>query len=521
MKKRQLLLDLLKRILIGNDHPATDQPDLNASPAAVDSSEGDQKTLLAFQEDYSSPHPVAPIVTHAMNLSRDKAPAPDASDFPPVSKEIKELLGSSDWDEVNQGLELLAASCGTDQIKAFTQLIDPTSLSVRNQSIWQTILGINENNVLNAVAKLAGLSGALAGINTIVLNSANYAGSEIQLNLDSLSAASQLKELVINGIELSCIGALGSFSELQKLILVSESIDWDMEEDAECFQGLKKLRFLTVSSWPWEDLGPLSACTTLEHLDLRGGELESLLGVDSLSELHFLALRDFYSLSSLEGLDQLTQLQHLSLSGLSVDAVEQVGMLSNLQTFAIEASEEIDLSPLGLLSSLRSVDINCDEATGVGVLALCPDLHFINLGSIPIYKFGESGKSSFGSSEFSKLMALWKGLKTPAKKVCNNYAEDNNLGVFLLGLNLLECISGQIDITQLRSRLDGISSRYGEQLCSRCYWPQAKGSVGGYPQSHPVGIMMQRALSAGGLDRESCDDLSALLAERLPKVPIH
>lgn len=520
MKKRQLFLDFLKRILIGNDHPAIDRPHLTASPTPIDSNESDQKTLLALQGDYSSPQPVVSIKSPPMNLSRDKDPAPNMSDFPPVSEEIKELLGSSDWDEVNQGLELLAASCGTEQIKAFAQLIDPTSLSVRNQLIWQTILGINENNALNAVAKLAGLSGALAGINTIVLNSANYAASEIQLNVDSLADASQLRELVTNGIELSGLGALGSFGDLEKLILVSGSIDWDSDEDAECFLGLKKLRFLTISSWPWEDLRPLSACTSLDHLDLRGGELESLLGVDSLSELHFIALSDFYSLSSLEGLDQLTQLQHLSLSGLSVGAIEQVGMLSNLQTFAIEASEEIDLSPLGLLSSLRSVDINCDAATSVGILALCPDLQVINLGSIPTYKIGELAKLSFGSFEFVKLMALWKGLKTPAKQICNSYSEANNLGVFLFVLNLLECLSAQIDITQLRSRFDRISSRYGEQLCSRCYWPQAGSSLGTYPQSHPVGVMMHRALSAGCLDRKSCNELSALLTERLPKAPI-
>lgn len=519
MRKRLLLLAFLKRVLIG-DHPTeSGQTPWEGSASTVDSEGVVADPPLLSQID-SLPQSQETIKVPAMSQLHTPEPILNVGDFPAVSEEIRELLVSPDWDEVNQGLELLVSSCNAEELKGFAPLIDANSLTIRSQSAWQAVLGIDEKNQLNAAAKVAGLSGALAGVKTIVLNSVNFPDSETQLNLDLLSEASDLQELVINGIELSGLGALGSFHELRKLVLVGNSIDWDSDEDAECFSSLSRLRFLTVSSWPWEDLGPLSSCNSLEHLDLRGGELESLRGLDSLTNLRFLALEDFYSLSSLKGIEKLGQLRHLTVSRLSITKINPVAKLKELESLSLESSEPIDLSPLGQLVALQSIDIDCDEGTGLGTLALCPSLLRVKLGRIPTYKYGNANQASFDSSEFGKLMTTWKGFQTPSRKICNSYAESRDLGVFLLGINLLECLSAQITIPQFRSRLNQIGSRFGDQFLRRCYWPYSEGSGVDYTSSHPVGTMMHRVLLAGSLDSSSCKELSALLAERLPKARI-
>lgn len=516
MRKRLLLLAFLKRVLIGNHVTESAQTPWEGSTSTVDSKLALAEPPLPSQID-SLPQPQETINVPAMSQLHTSELILNVGDFPEVSEDIRELLVSPDWDEVNQGLELLVSSCNAEELKGFAPLIDASSLTIRSQSAWQAVLGIDEKNQLNAAAKVAGLSGALAGVKTIVLNCVNFPDSETQLNLDSLSEASDLQELVINGIELSGLGALGSFHELRKLVLVGNSIDWDSDEDAECFSSLSRLRFLTVSSWPWEDLGPLSSCNSLEHLDLRGGELESLRGLDSFPNLRFLALVDFYSLSSLKGIEKLGQLRHLTVSGLSITSIKHVAKLKGLESLSLESSEPIDLSPLGQLVALQFVDIHCDEGSGFGALAFCSSLVYVNLSRIPTCKLGNTNQASFGSSEFGKLMATWKAFQAPSGKVCNSYAEFRDLGVFLLGLNLLECLSAQIDIPQFRSRLDQIGSRFGDQLRSRCYWPYSGPSGVDFPCSHPVGTMMQRVLLAGSLDSSSCKELSALLAERLPK----
>lgn len=550
MKKRQLFLDFLKRILIGNDHPAINRPHLTASPTPIDSNESDQKTFLPLQGDYSSPQPVVSIKSPPMNLSRDKDPAPNMSDFPPVSEEIKELLGSSDWEEVNQGLELLAASCGTEQIKAFAQLIDASGLSIRSQSVWQAVLGIDEKNQLNAAAKLAGLSGALAGVRTIALNSINFADSEIHLNLDLLSEASDLQELVINGIELSSLGALSSLNKLQKLVLISNSIDWDSDKDSECLSSLSKLSFLAVSNWPWEDLKPLSACKALEHLDLRGGELESLQGVNTFSMLQCLKLSEIYSVTSLDGIEKLPHVHELFLSDLDIESISQLSNFAKLQRLTLKTGRVIDISPLGGLPSLKLVDYEwCQDdsvaSLNLGSLASCPELTCVNLCGIPTYIAAAHGIEEddegttnylymFGEAEFANLMKTWGGMRTPAAKASSSHAELGDMGVFLLGLNLFELLahgpglpgndqsslteSMQINIDEFRFRFDQIASRFSNQIASRCYWLHLEGAPVG--QSHPLDRMIKKSRQYGCLDSDEYEKVCKILSDRLPKAPI-
>lgn len=509
MKKRLLLLEILHKLLIGDQA-------VEADPAAPSTTANDWEGLpSAPPPQASQPVPAPPPPQRAI----EAGPALQRESFPAVSEEIRDLLRSADWEEVNQGLELLAASYGADQLNQFGRLVDAAHLQIHDLALWQAVLGISETHTLNATTKLAGLSGSLSDVRSITLNQAAFADPEIQLNLALLAEAESLEELVLNGVAVCGLGALGGFSRLRKLVLVSDTIEWDSDDHAACLADLTELRFLTVSSWPWEDLSPLAECSSLEHLDLRGGELESLDGIAGLSSLRSLALADFYSLSSLDDLENLSQLQHLSLRSLSIDAINTVGELTNLQSFVLEASESIDLSPLGDLSALQSIDVDCSEVSGLGALAGCSSLKRLKLSSIPDFPCGEVSRGRFGSAEFNKLMTTWKDVRIRSSKVSNNCAETNDLGVFLLGLNLLECVSAQISVEQFRQRLEQLNLHHGDQLRQRCYWPVVGPASTGFSRSHPVGQWIERAQRIGSINNAFGAELSAALAERIPTTP--
>ncbi|QPN66570.1 hypothetical protein [Synechococcus sp. CBW1006] len=516
MGKRQLLLGFLRKILLGEK--TEEAPVSRSVPSAIpvqpaSSFQAMPSSAALLSEEIAASAPASKASsTTATHISMPEG-------FPVVSAEIRDLLASADWEEVNQGLELLASIHGAEQLAIFAALIDPAGLQIRDRDRWASVLGISELHTLNAVAKLAGISGALSGIRSITIQRSTFAESELHLDLSLLAEAEVLEQLFVNGPELSSLSFLSGLQCLKKLVLISDSVDWDSDEDAGCFDSLRQLQFLAVSNWPWEDLSALEQCKALEHLELRGGELEGLKGIEDLKGLRSLSLSDFNSLSDLDGLEALSNIQKLSLRSLSVDAIEAVTELRQLESFVLEASEAVDVTPLGQLPTLHSVDIDCSEGTGFGALVGCPKLTEVKLGLVPDHVCGDSSRCRLGISEFETLMTTWKAVNVSSRKVCRTFAGSDDIGVFLLGLNLLECVSTQISVEQLRQRLDLLSLCYGDQLRSRCYWPVAAGGGEGFSQSHPVGQWMDRSRRAGGLTAEACMELSAVLAEYLPTIP--
>jgi hypothetical protein len=276
MKKRERLLNALRWLLLGErDEPA---PASSAPEQAPQPEQPSTPPLSVIERSPQAPPPPAMPTPEAK--AAQPAPTPSADQFPAINDEIRDLLASVDWEEVNQGLELLVSFLGEEAIGTFTALIDAAGLRVKHLELWQQVLGISTTHEINAVAKLAELSGCLAELRSIRLNRAAFA-DDIRLDLSLLSGAASLEELIVNGGSISGVGTLSALSSLRSLALVSDSVDWDTDEQAELFSGLTGLRSLCLSQWPWEDLAPLNALGQLESLDLRGGELTSLEGLIS------------------------------------------------------------------------------------------------------------------------------------------------------------------------------------------------------------------------------------------------
>lgn len=444
-------------------------------------------------------------------------PAPSADQFPSVDTEIKDLLSSADWGEVNQGLELLVSTLGAEAIRSFATLIDPSALRVVHSLPWHAALGIRSTHEINAVAKLAELSGALSEIRSIRLNHAAFA-DQIELDLSLLTGASSLEELVVNGGSVTGLGALGSLGALRHLAIVGESVDWDTEEHAELFSDLGDLRSLCLNQWPWEDLNSLAGLSKLERLDLRGGELSSLKGLEGLGSLTHLSLSDFYSLSEISEIGSLSQLRTLRLLNLSVSSLDGLEGLNELTTIELVGSDLVNVTALGTMPALASVRLECgQQLVGLGSLAVRGSLRRLNLGDYPCYSYGTESNQRFGRQEMDCLCKSWKAAKTFTRRGASSVAaEGADVPVVLLGVSVLETLSGQIAASDFNNRIDRIASHWGNELRSRAYWPRGT-TPGRYSQTAPIGQWLNRA--AGSVSAETLEQIAAALSRQLPPMP--
>ena len=512
MAKRDLLFKLLRWLLGGGSDGYEQHQPRGVQPSALD----EQKVLA------TGPNQQAPTDPQRLAMSNPEiqavqttSPSP-AVQFPKLDDEIRDLLTSEDWEEVNQGLELLVSLLGTEAIQPFGALIDAATLRVAHPDQWQSALGIGLTHEINAVAKLAELTGALAELRSIRLNKVAFA-DEIQINLTLLSGASSLEELIINGGTVTGLVGLSDLTGLRYLALMADSIDWDTDEHADLFNGLTELRSLCLSQWAWEDLSPLSGLSQLERLDLRGGELDNLDGIEALNTITSLSLKDFYSLSSVAELSNLEQLTTLSLLNLSVTTLEGLEGLDQLSSIELEASDLVDVVALGSLPRLATVRFECGDLVGLGALAAASNLRQLRLSDIPRYSYGETSGQTFGRQEMNRLCKSWKAVQTSSSRGSSSvFARGADLPVVLLGLNVLETLAGQIDASDFSNRLEQLLSRWGQDLRSRAYWPKSS-AEGRYSQTAPIGQWLNRA--KGSVPTATLDHIAAALAKELPAIP--
>ena len=517
MRKRELLFNLL-RWLLGVDRQASKQ----AQPSEVQPSASDEHEVLAtraIKQSSIDPQLFA-MSTPEIQSPQPAAPLP-ADQFPKLDDEIRDLLASEDWEEVNQGLELLVSSLGEEAIQPFGTLIDVSTLRVAHPDQWQSALGISLTHEINAVAKLAELSGALKELRSIRLNRLAFA-DEIQIDLTLLSGASSLEELIINGGTITGLAGLNDLHGLRYLALMANSIDidWDADEHSDPFKGLTELRVLCLSQWPWEDLSPLSGLSQLERLDLRGGALCTLDGLEALRTITSLSLKDFYSLSSVSEIGNLELLSTLRLLNLSFTSLEGFERLDQLSTIELEASDRVDVAALGSLPRLDNVRIECWDLVGLGALAAAANLRQLKLSGIPEYCYSESARR-FGEREIEQLCMSWKAVHTCPQRgtlraMSYLFTKGADLPVLLIGLNVLETLAGQIDANDFSSRLEQLSSRWGEELLSRAYWPKNTAD-GRYSHTAPIGQWLNRA--KGSVPTATLDHIATALAKHLPAIP--
>lgn len=129
--------------------------------------------------------------------------------------------------------------------------------------------------------------------------------------------------------------------------------------------GLRKLALVSCSL---TSLSGLETLTELEVLDVSGNSLSSLAGIESLENLAELYAAD-NALTSCETAEELTGLVYLDLSGNQISDLSPLSGLPRLSALYLRHNQVSDLSPLENISSLSALDLTYNRITSLTALS--------------------------------------------------------------------------------------------------------------------------------------------------------
>jgi Leucine-rich repeat (LRR) protein len=181
-------------------------------------------------------------------------------------------------------------------------------------------------------------------------------------DLAQLHRFSSLRSLFITNRTLSRLDALTALGDLEELSVESQrpfTIDlvhwpklrylcflWNSEfRNLSCAPNLAHLR---VFSWKETDLRKLLDAPQLEALDILGGRLLSLRGIETCDELNALQLVRLTKVADFAGLATLRE-----LTSLRIDTCKKFASLDVLA--GLENLEDLDISNLGAVASLDPI----------------------------------------------------------------------------------------------------------------------------------------------------------------------
>ena len=203
---------------------------------------------------------------------------------------------------------------------------------------------------------------------------------------------------------------------------------------------------------------------------------------------------------------------------LSINSLEGLEDLELLGEIEIECSDLEDVSVLGSLQALIDLRIEGGrEVVGLGSLASAPQLKRLKLGDIPEFILGNDSKRRLGRCELDRLCTVWKDVKGRSRRISSLFAEGADLGVVLIGLSVFEALADQISPEDFSRRLEQITSRWGEPLLSRAFWPHKTPSSTLYPSTAPIGQWLNKASTC--VDRNIISEIANSLREYIPPSP--
>lgn len=244
-------------------------------------------------------------------------------------------------------------------------------------------------------------------------------------SLSPLSALSDLKELVIDGLSVST-------------------------EDLTTIASLPDLTSLTLSSCALAIIDPLSQSSKLTYLDLSDNTIHEIDAVASLTELTFLDLSQnaVDSLDAVKGLSKLSQLYAsynsiqttaplsgcsslavLDLSRNALTSVEGLSAIPGLRTFYAASNKLTDISPVASVSTLEELDISNNQVQDIKALASMEKLKVLDLSHNQVAElpaFPSTAPLVSINASYNQLTSL-EGLK--GLQNLNYVNMDHNIGI--------------------------------------------------------------------------------------------
>lgn len=295
---------------------------------------------------------------------------PDLTGFGPMPKLTHLKINGKRWGPSSAAaltsLSGLQAPALVEVDLSYCRVQDISALS---QSSKITQLDLTDNSGLNDISGLAACAPSLTSLN---LNGCQQVSS-----LEVLKTAKKLKSLDLSDCEgLTSVMPLASCKSL-------ETLDLERCKNLRSLEGLSELAVKPTTSYDGStrfSLDGCSALTSLEHMPLLGGNLQSL-SVD-----HCTALR------TLDGLPSFPNLVEFSGDHSGLKDIGNISALPALTSICLRHCDHLkDVTPLGQLLQLVDVDLTNSAVTTMPhgwlgpvkhlTLKDCPDL--TSLGLLP------------------------------------------------------------------------------------------------------------------------------------------
>ena len=223
---------------------------------------------------------------------------------------------------------------------------------------------------------LSALSG-LTELRNLMIYSRNRSGNSdlpAVTDLTPLSGLTKLEMLEIPA-EVKSLAPLAGLTELQSLNLYTRNgnSSYYPLTDIGALSGMTKLANLNIGLGDVKDLSPISGLANLTELYLYGNfDCPDLQFLSGLTKLRTLQITPYNgegaaTLSSLKGLENLTELRELSIYGTGnltdVEPLANLTKLTQLRLPQQSNSEVLDLGGLSGLTKLQDLQINSSVAS--------------------------------------------------------------------------------------------------------------------------------------------------------------
>lgn len=131
----------------------------------------------------------------------------------------------------------------------------------------------------------------------------------------------------------------------------------------QCFQNLTNLTLIGRS---FKDLSPISALSNIQSIELNGTSVVSIDSFKNLSKIKSLVISDTRTLQSVTGIEEMTKLVDLDLSGNGIVVIDGLNNLVNLETLYLNDNDIVIFPSINQLRLLNTLDISDNNINQLG-----------------------------------------------------------------------------------------------------------------------------------------------------------
>ncbi|EOQ00367.1 leucine-rich repeat domain-containing protein [Bacillus cereus] len=234
-----------------------------------------------------------------------------------------------------------------------------------------------------------------ARLATITYMETTYAGIQ---NLSGLEYLTNLREIWLDGNQISDISPLGNLPKLQTLKLPGNKIS-----DVSGLTNLPNLQKLELSENQIQDISSLAKANLLNltALSLNSNQIKDVSPLGKLTKLTELGLYG-NQITDVSPLKNLTRLTGLNIGGNQVQNITPLADMKGLTSLFLSENQINDVSPLTSLTELYGLDLSGNQISDVSPLARLSKLIFLNLASNQITDVSPLSDRTFNQLDVSK-----------------------------------------------------------------------------------------------------------------------